>query len=195
MRIYDSKNSIKTPEIKLSEFKQDKKYVREINDNSINNLSNSSINYNKNSSIFKRAMSKYGDIFEYALFGYKLDMIYLKVMVYCLTYSAWDLTPSEFYKNIDKRMKDNKIEKIENICNEGLLNLIYKYFNFQKRENYYSNYLLVNKTSNFVDTYNCLYIYVPRGSHENIKNFDINNKQKNSNKMNDDNISVEDEKK
>ena len=194
MRIYDSKNLIKTPEIKLSDFKQDKKYVREINDNSINNLSNSSINYNKNSSVFKRAMSEYGDIFEYALFGYKLDMIYLKVMAYCLTYSAWDLTPSEFYKNIDKRMKDKRVEKIENICKEGLLNLIYKYFNFQKRENYYSNYLLVNKTSNFVDTYNCLYIYVPRGSHENIKNFGVVYKQKNSNKMNDDNICVDDEK-
>ena len=169
MKIYDENNLIKTPEIKFSEFKKHKKYI-EINDNSNNILSNFTIDYHKNSNNFEKTMSEYGNLFEYALFGYKLNMIYLKVMTFCLTKNAWNSTSSEFYKNINKRIKDKRIEKIETICKEGILNLIYKYFDFQKRDDYYSNSLLENKTSNFIDRNNCLYIYAPRGSHENIKN-------------------------
>ena len=79
-------------------------------------MSNSLINYPKNSNIFEKTISEYGDLFEYTLFGYKLDMIYLKVLIYYITSNAWNSSPSEFYYNINKRMKDKTIDKIETIC-------------------------------------------------------------------------------
>ena len=163
MKLYKNIN-INTPNIKLNDFKGDKNYIVKINENSIKTIVNSSVNYNKNSKIFKKSMKEYREFFEYAIFGYKLDSVFLYNVILFLNENTWDLSPQEFYNEYDKVMKDTKSKSIELLCKEGLPNLIYTYFSPNNDSKYYNN-LIIDKNNSFLMNNGNILISIPRASH------------------------------
>ena len=114
MRLYKNIN-ISTPIKKLSDFIGDKSYILRINENSINNIVNASINYSKDSTIFKKTIKEYGDFFEYSLFGYKIDPLFFYTVIFFLNEKTWKMSPQEFYNEYNKCMKDKKSKSINNL--------------------------------------------------------------------------------
>ena len=163
MKLYNNID-INTPLKKLKDFKEERNYILKIHENSLNNIINSSINYSKDSKIFKKTMREYGELFEYALFGYKIDVVFFYTVILFLKESTWKLSPEEFYFEYNKAMKDKKTKSINILCKGGLPKLIYNYFRDGEISNYYSNYLISKDSSTFATNENIL-ISIQRESH------------------------------
>ena len=163
MKVYNNSN-ISTPILKLNDYKDGKEYLLKIHENSVNNIIKSSINYNKNSKNFNNSMKEYGDFFENALFGYKMDPVFFYSAILFLRKDTWDWSPQKFYNEYDKTMKDTGPKSINALCNKDLPKLIYSYFSSKKKSIYYSNNLITKNSSIVMSNENIL-ISVPRASH------------------------------
>ena len=130
----------------------------------------SSKNYRKDSDIFKRRSNEYGEGFEIALFGYKMEIFFLKSIIFCLTEKSWELNSSEFYQTFKETMLSNDAINYYNECKEGLLKELYNFFDFSPRNKLSANIIFENKSSNSFTNNNCHYVVLPRESHYIYKN-------------------------
>lgn len=125
----------------------------------------SSKNYHQNSSIFKESTNEFGESFEIALFGYKLEILFLKSIIFCLSESTWDSNNSEFYEKFNDTMKFNGFIDLKDECKEGLLKDINDAFHYSPRSKYTVNVIIENKSSNSIENINSRFFIIPRESH------------------------------
>ena len=148
LRLYDGKIKIKTP---IKEFKKLKgkkrKYLVKIFNNTQNNLNLlSRINNPKKAQKKNLKIDEYGELLEFSLFGYKLDELFLKSIIFCLTESSWKLSPEEFYNQFSNKMIDDKTESLKDLCKEDFLRKLKEYYAFSIKEKNYGN-LMISKDS------------------------------------------------
>ena len=164
MRIFGN-SELKTPRISFSS----KELEKRINESS-SIISSSSANYPKDSVIFKKSTNEYGESFEIALFGYKVEILFLKSIIFCLDESSWDLKSTLFYEEFKKTMIYKNPIKIEEECKKGLAKLIYQFFDFSKRNNLSGNIIINNKSYNLSDNNFCRFISFPKAPHHLTRN-------------------------
>lgn len=168
LRLFNNKINIKTPTKSLKKFKAERSYIKKIFYNSKEKLIKATINCSKNSQEFKEEFSEYGDLLEISLFGQKLNKIFLKTIIFCLTESSWKLSPTDFYYEYSCNMNKTKSENIKELCNGNFLNKLYQYFDFQDKDKYYEN-LLISKSTNYNNSLDYQFISIERKSHEGFK--------------------------
>ena len=112
--------------------------------------------------------------------------VFLKTIIFCLTESSWELSPTEFYYNYSCNMEKTKSEKLEDLCRENFLKQLYEYFNFQQRDKYYNN-LVISKSSNYNKNLDYQIISIERKSHEGFKK-NLNKKTNGEESENEDDI-------
>ena len=168
MRIFGN-SEIKTPRINLTS----RDLIAKI-DKSKLIISKSNVNYPKNSLIFKNYTNEYGESFEIALFGYKVEILFIKSVIFCLDIQSWDKNSEEFYNEFINTMKYDKVIKIKEECKTGLACLIYEYFNFAKTNDLSINAIIDTKGSNLSDTNYCRFVTMPRASHHLNRNEENN---------------------
>ena len=168
LRLYNNKIKIKTPVKNIKNFNGKMAYLKKIFYNSKKKLIDATINCSQNSQDFIEKFSEYGDLLEIALFGHKLNKLFLKTIIFCLTESSWQLSPTEFYYNYSCNMEKTTSEELEDLCREKFLKKLYEYFNFQQKDKYYNN-ILISKSSNYNKNLDYQIISVERKSHEGFK--------------------------
>ena len=186
LRLYNNKTKIKTPEMNIKNFNGKMAYLKKIFYNSKKKLIDATINCSQNSQEFNEKFSEYGDLLEISLFGHKLNKLFLKTIIFCLTESSWELSPTEFYYNYSCNMEKTKSEKLEDLCRENFLKQLYEYFNFQQRDKYYNN-LVISKSSNYNKNLDYQIISIERKSHEGFKK-NLNKKTNGEESENEDDI-------
>lgn len=159
MKIFN-KSNLKTPNISFRSINISNR-IKESSDI----ISKASINYPKNSILFKTSTNEYGESFEIALFGYKIEVLFLKSIIFCLKEKNWNCSSQDFYLKIKETMQDYKPIKLSEECNEGLPKLILEYFDFDGKNKLMSNILIENKSYNLTYNNDFHYVYIPRSSH------------------------------
>lgn len=168
LRLFDNSIKVKTPTKNIKKFKRQNSYIKIIFNNSKEKLIKATINCSKDSKEFKEEFSEYGDLLEISLFGHKLNKIFLKTILFCLTESSWKLSPTDFYYEYSCNMEKTSGEKLTDLCKEGFLNELYKYFNFKQKDQYYEN-MLILKSTNYNTNLDYQFISIERKSHEGFK--------------------------
>ena len=159
MKIFN-KSKLKTPNISFRS-KNISNRIKESSDI----ISKASINYPKNSILFKTSTNEYGESFEIALFGYKIEVLFLKSIIFCLKEKNWNCSSKDFYLKIKKTMQDYNPIKLSEECNEGLPKLILEYFYFDGKNKLTNNILIENKSHNLTNNNNRRFVCIPRSSH------------------------------
>ena len=159
MKIFN-KSNLKTPNISFRSINISNR-IKE----SIDIISKASINYPKNSILFKTSTNEYGESFEIALFGYKIEVLFLKSIIFCLKEKNWNCSSQDFYLKIKETMQDYKPIKLSEECNEGLPKLILEYFYFDGKNKLTNNILIENKSHNLTNNNNRRFVCIPRSSH------------------------------
>ena len=148
LRIYDENVKIK-PTIKdIKGLKKKRSYLQKIFDNTQNNLNILfSANNPKGLKKLRSKINKYGDLLELSLFGYKLEDMLFKCIIFCLSESSWNLSPEDFYHLFSMKMMDNKIEKLDDLCKGNFLKELLKFYSFAIKGKEYANEMISKKSN------------------------------------------------
>ena len=125
-----------------------------------------SVNHPSNSIIFQNSTKEYGEGFEIALFGYKVECMFLKSIIFCLQEESWKLNDKLFYQEFKETMTNRNNVDLKTECKEGILLEIYTFFDFAKKNKVTANIIIENKSSNkYYNKNEKLYLFIPRISH------------------------------
>ena len=164
--------SSKTPRFSLNNFTNDRSYMNDSYNMTLDIIQSKISNLNKNSRCFNKTFDEYGDLLEYALFGFKVEAQIFKVVLFCLNDKSWDLSPDDFDTELKERMKCKTIGfKLENQL-KGFGKVIYDYFDFVPKDTYVNNLIFArgavsNSSFQIPDV-----IETPRNSHHMNRNED-----------------------
>ena len=133
-RIYyhmvDDNIKLKTPKFDLSNFKNDRKYINDMYNESLAIVKNKTSNLSKNSNCFKTSFDEYGDLVEYAINGFKVEIQILRAVLFCLDNNSWKMEPSLFNQKLKYNMNlESSGFSIKNFVG-GFGKVIYEYFDF-----------------------------------------------------------------
>lgn len=134
----DDAFGLKTPKFSLKQFTSDRKYINNFYDESLKIIKEKTSNFTENSKCFSKSLDEYGDLVEYAIYGFKVENQNLRSVLFCLNDDSWDLDPENFNKNLkfNMRLKTNGFLLIDFL--KGFGRIIYDYFDFFKEEEDYS---------------------------------------------------------
>ena len=142
-RIYyhmvDDNLELKTPTFSLSQFKGDRNYINNIYQESLEIVKKKTANISENSKCFQKTFDEYGDLVEYAINGFKVEVQMIRSVLFCLDNSSWDMDPTIFNKNLLDNMRlDTSGFTLSNFA-KGFGKTIYNYFDFVQKDDYTLN--------------------------------------------------------
>ena len=145
---------IKTPKYNLNEFKKDRKYINELYNDSLKIIKKKTSNISENSKCFQKSFNEYGDLVEYAINGFKVEIQMLRSVLFCLNNDSWDMEPEVFHENLKFNMELNSrgfpLEKFV----KGFGKIIYEYFDFVEKDEYTLNCSISSNKSASSEDYN-----------------------------------------
>ena len=138
-KMIDNEIELNSPKFNLSQFTDDRKYINDSYNESLKIIKEKSSNYSKNSKCFSKNIDEYGDLVEYAIYGFKVDIQILLAVLFCLDNKSWDLDPETFNENLKYNMKIKTSKFLLNNYVKGFGKIIYDFFDFSTKEDYSLN--------------------------------------------------------
>jgi len=129
---------LKTPKFSLSDFKNERKYINDSYNESLEIVKKKTSNISENSKCFQRTFNEYGDLVEYAINGFKVEIQMLRSVLFCLDNDSWDMDPELFNKNLKSNMKLNTSFPLKKFT-KGFSKTLYDYFDFLQKDEYTLN--------------------------------------------------------
>ena len=167
---------IKTPIKDIKSLKNIRSYIPKIFDNTQKNLNILfPANNPKGVKKLRTKLNDYGDLLELSLFGYKLEDMLFKCIIFCLSESSWELSPEDFYHLFSMKMMDNKIEKLYDLCKGNFLKELLKFYSFAIKGKEYANEL-ISKDSKFSAQNYINYYSFKRQSHIGLRELNLGKK-------------------
>ena len=138
-RMVDEEIELKTPKFSLSQFTGDRNYINDSYNESLIIIKGKTTNFSENSKCFSKTFDEYGDLVEYAIYGFKVDVQILRAVLFCLNDKSWDLEPEDFYEELKYNMglKTNGFFLTNYV--KGFGKKILDYFDFSLKEDYSLN--------------------------------------------------------
>lgn len=102
--IIDENIKLKIPKFDLSNFKNNREYIKDMYNESLAIVRKKTSNLSKISNCFKTSFDEYGDLVEYAINGFKVEIQILRAVLFCLDNDSWKMESSVFNQKLKYNM-------------------------------------------------------------------------------------------